>query len=141
MPIFCVVGGCNRNQRDDTEIGFYRFPKNNIICRQWVKFVDNTRSDFILSKYSRVCKAHFLDDTFDDICIMKKKLGIPVRMVLKPTAIPTEKNPSLLAAEDPSTRIPAKRSQRSGTWGRTRVRLGIPSSNNYLLLTVGTKLL
>ncbi|XP_071795608.1 uncharacterized protein [Asterias amurensis] len=128
MPIFCVVGGCNRNQRDDSELGFYRFPKDNVIRRQWVKFVDLTRSDFTLSKYSRICKAHFLDDVFDDTCIMKKKLGIPVRMVLTPTAIPTEKNPSMAAvdtASSSSSSIPAKRIRRSNTWVRKRVDGGI----------------
>ena len=65
MPINCVVGGCFRNQDNSPESSFFRFPSESSRQRLWVRFVDNTRSDFVRTQNSRVCSAHFVRDDFE----------------------------------------------------------------------------
>ena len=44
------------------------------------------------TKYSAVCSEHFTEDCFQPTSVMSKKLGIKMKQLLKPTAIPTSFN-------------------------------------------------
>ena len=76
MPINCVVGGCCRNQNNSPESSFYRFPSDSSCQRLWVRFVDNTRSDFVRTQNSRVCSAHFVHGDFEPSSLRKSKFGM-----------------------------------------------------------------
>lgn len=41
------------------------------------------------TKYSAVCSEHFTEDCLQSTSVMSKKLGIKMKQLLKPTAIPT----------------------------------------------------
>ena len=52
-------------------------------------------------KYSAVCCEHFTEDCFESISVTSNKLGIKMKQMLKPTAVPTifpRAVPSLVAA-------------------------------------------
>ena len=92
MPINCVVGGCCRNQNNSPDSSFYRFPSDFSHQRLWVRFVDNTRADFVRTPNSRVCSAHFVHDDFEPSSLLKRKFGIPgSRLLLKPGTVPSVK--------------------------------------------------
>ena len=89
MPINCVVDGCCRNQNNSPESSFYRFPSDSSCQRLWVRFVDNTRSDFVRTQNSRVCSAHFVHGDFEPSSLLKRKFGIArTRLLIKPGAVP-----------------------------------------------------
>ena len=53
MPASCVVGGCfNKGGKGIT---LHRFPKYDKIRKIWIRFVNNTRSDFVWSERSVLC--------------------------------------------------------------------------------------
>ena len=52
MPQSCVVGGCSRNTSKNPGVCFLSFPKNESTRRSWIRFVNNTRSDFVLTDWS-----------------------------------------------------------------------------------------
>ena len=41
------------------------------------------------SEYSAVCCEHFTEDCFESISVISNKLGIKMKQMLKPTAVPT----------------------------------------------------
>ena len=57
MPICCVVGSFSRNQKDGPEVSFFTFPSDTVCECQLVCLVNNTRSVFEKTAYSRVCCA------------------------------------------------------------------------------------
>ena len=118
MPINCVVGGCCRNQNNSPESSFYRFPSDSSCQRLWVRFVDNTRSDFVRTQNSRVCSAHFVHGDFEPSSLLKRKFGIArTRLLIKPGAVPSVKRPS---EEDNTLSPPPKKSRAAFTKRETR---------------------
>ena len=94
MPHNCVVGGCTRSQKNSPDTSFFRFPKDMKCQRQWIRFVNNTRSDFVKSEHSRVCCAHFVRADFVASSLLKRKFGINgARLLLKTSAVPSVKKP------------------------------------------------
>ena len=95
MPLNCVVGGCTRNWVKNPDVFWLIFPKNVTTRRAWVRFVNNTRSDFTLTNASRVCSAHFSEDCIDETVRMKISLGLKTRFQVKEGSVPTIKAPTL----------------------------------------------
>ena len=95
MPQCCVVGSCSRTSLKNPDVAFLSFPKRESVRRSWVRFVNNTRSDFVLTEWSKVCSAHFSDEHIDCSYRMKKSLGIPAQFKLAEGAVPTSKAPSI----------------------------------------------
>ncbi len=95
MPINCVVGDGHRTQKNAPDLSFYKFPVDISVQRLWVRFVNNTRSDFVRSDYSRVCSAHFNHPRdFEESSLLKRSFGIAkARLLIKKTAVPSVKHP------------------------------------------------
>ena len=60
---YCVAGGpnkvsCKSNSYTDG-ISTHYFPKNEAVRRKWTRFVQRHRKDFVPSKKSCLCSAHF----------------------------------------------------------------------------------
>ena len=91
MPQSCVVGGCSRNTSKNPGVSFLSFPKAKSVRRQWIRFVKNRRSDFVLTEWSKVCSEHFTADCLDSTFRAKQSLGIKANFCLKPEAVPTIK--------------------------------------------------
>lgn len=81
----CIVGGCSNTTRDG--ISLHKFPSNTLRRRQWILEVKKTRADWKEpSAFSEVCSDHFSKDCFESIA---DKLGLRMKRILKPNAIPT----------------------------------------------------
>lgn len=76
MPVSCVVGGCTRTFWRNPEVFWLGFPRNAATRREWVRFVNNTRADFTLTEYSKICSAHFSGDCVDESVRLKRSLGL-----------------------------------------------------------------
>ena len=87
MPRNCVVGGCTRNSKANPDFQPFKFPKHPATCREWVRFVNTTRSDFKLSEWSRICRAHFDEDSQDASSWMKQSLGLQAIFKLRTGAV------------------------------------------------------
>ena len=94
MQRSCVVCGCTRNTDKNPDLPFLRFPKLDKQRRQWIRFVDKTRSDFNLTSWSHICKEHFAEDCVDESVATKARFGIKCPFRLKPGAVPTLKAPT-----------------------------------------------
>ena len=49
----------------------------------------NTRSDVFNPTTSRLCSAHFTEDSFEEQTVIAKSLGLKMKNILKPNAVPT----------------------------------------------------
>ena len=136
MPVSCVVGGCTRNKAKNPDIFWLTFPKDTSTRRAWVRFVNNTRSDFTLTSSSLICSAHFSDDCVDETVQMKRNLGFPYRFKLKVGSVPSIKAPTVPVKKQrpsPTTAGPVQpneagpsTSQAEGTISTVRVPPSVP---------------
>jgi len=55
----------------------------------WTNAVKNTCSDVFNPKTSRLCSAHFTEDSFEEQTVIAKSLGLKMKNILKPNAVPT----------------------------------------------------
>ena len=93
----CCVGGCNNVPGHG--VSLHTFPKDEIVCRMWVKAIQMTRSDCSRVEWTGsksaspnaqlVCSQHFELSMFTLTTITKWKLGIAYRPVLIDGAKPT----------------------------------------------------
>ncbi len=123
MPKSCVVGGCTRNSNRNPDLNFFEFPQNEQVRKQWLRFVETTRSDFKLTKWGLVCKAHFTDDCQDTQSKLKSQLGLKAYYILKKDAVPTIKAPAIPT----TTNQPPKRTKRSSEVYEKREKIRVSS--------------
>ncbi|XP_064639097.1 uncharacterized protein LOC135494757 [Lineus longissimus] len=64
MPDRCVAGGCNNVADKRKGIMIHRFPKDERIRAQWVRFVAFKRKNFSATKHSVLCSGHFNRDCY-----------------------------------------------------------------------------
>ena len=89
---FCVAAGCTSTHKDN--LSLHEFPKENVrpnIRRQWIKFVQVKRKDFIKPTANSVlCEKHFPPGSYPVEYELKKAMNLPVRKkCLLPDAVPT----------------------------------------------------
>ena len=83
----CVVGSCNNSNKTGHSTHF--FPKEERIRRQWIKFVQVKRADFLQpTEHSIICGAHFAPECFEDDGMVKMGLE-DKRSNLKSDSLPT----------------------------------------------------
>ena len=83
----CVVGSCNNSNKTGHSTHF--FPKEERIRRQWIKFVQVKRADFLQpTEHSIICGAHFAHEWFEDDGMVKMGLK-DKRGNLKSDSVPT----------------------------------------------------
>jgi THAP domain len=86
----CVVYQCSNRTGP---FSFHKFPDKNKfphVYRQWLHKVN--RRDFVPSKHSAICSAHFLEDDFEIRNRLKLQLmgdAVKSRPILKKTAVPS----------------------------------------------------
>ena len=69
----CVVGSCNNSNKTGHSTHF--FSKEERIRRQWIKFVQVKRADFLQpTEHSIICDAHFEPECFEDDGMVKMGL-------------------------------------------------------------------
>ena len=81
----CIVAGCSNT----TKIGvsLHKFSSDVRKRKQWIHQVRKNRADWKEpSAYSVVCSDHFTEDCFEG---MAEKLGLKIKRILKPDAVPT----------------------------------------------------
>ena len=83
----CVVQFCENSSK--TGHSTHLFPKDENLRRQWLKFVQVKRADFLQpTEHSIICGAHFTPECFEDD--FKVKMGIKkTRNQLIPGSVPT----------------------------------------------------
>ena len=89
---FCVAAGCTSTHKDN--LSLHVFPKENVrpnIRRQWIKFVQVKRKDFIKPTANSVlCEKHFPPGSYPVEYELKKAMNLPVRKKrLLPDPVPT----------------------------------------------------
>lgn len=96
----CVVGSCNNSNKTGHSTHF--FPKEERIRRQWIKFVQVKRADFLQpTEHAIICGAHFAHEWFEDDGMVKMGLK-DKRSNLKSDSVPTiqPQRPEALAEAD-----------------------------------------
>ena len=78
---FCVAAGCTSTHKDN--LSLHEFPKENVrpnIRRQWIKFVQVKRKDFIKPTANSVlCEKHFPLGSYPVEYELKKAMNLPAR--------------------------------------------------------------
>ena len=87
MPHRCVAGGCSNTAKDGVSV--HGWPSNTQLARQWTNAVRNTRANFNPTTSSKLCSSHFSDDSFETQSVIAHSLGLNMKKILKPSAIPT----------------------------------------------------
>ena len=88
----CVIGSCNNSNKNRAFYSFL-FPKEERIRRQWIKFVQVKRADFLqLTEHFIICGTHFAPECFENEGMVKMGLK-DKRSNLKSDSVPTI-NPS-----------------------------------------------
>ena len=65
IPKNCAIGGYTRTSLKDRDVSFFKFPQNEQVRRERVRFVTTTRADFKsadVTEWSRICSKHFDGD-------------------------------------------------------------------------------
>ena len=91
----CVAGGpggvsCSNRQDTHPDISIHMFPREGADStrrRRWTAFVRRHRHDFVPTKWSNLCSAHFEEECFDVNRQIAREAGIKIR--LKKDAVPT----------------------------------------------------
>lgn len=87
MPHRCVAGGCSNTAKDG--VSLHGWPTNAQLSRQWTSAVRNTRANFNQTPSSKLCSRHFSKDSFETQSVISHSLGLNVKKMLKPGAVPT----------------------------------------------------
>ncbi|XP_074607993.1 uncharacterized protein LOC141860697 isoform X1 [Acropora palmata] len=87
MPHRCVAGGCSNTAKDG--VSLHGWPTNAQLARQWTNAVRNTRANFNQTASSKLCSSHFSDDSFETQSVIAHSLGLKMKKLLKPDAVPT----------------------------------------------------
>ena len=81
---FCVAAGCMSTHKDN--LSLHEFPKENVrpnIRRQWIKFVQVKRKDFIKPTANSVsCEKHFPPGSYPVEYELKKAMNLPVDQII-----------------------------------------------------------
>ena len=87
MPHRCVAGGCSNTAKDG--VSLHGWPTNAQLARQWKNAVRNTQANFNQTVSSKLCSSHFSDDSFETQSVIAHSLGLKMKKILKPDAVPT----------------------------------------------------
>ena len=87
MPHRCIGGVCWNTRKDG--VSLHKWPEDAHFAKLWTNAVKNTRSDVFNPLTSRLCSAHFTEDSFEEQSVIAKSLGLKMKNILKPNAIPT----------------------------------------------------
>ncbi|XP_056285750.1 lethal(3)malignant brain tumor-like protein 2 isoform X2 [Pseudoliparis swirei] len=80
MPYHCVAYGCGKTAEDGAKL--FRFPKDHEEFRKWEKQVQRTRTQWVATPNSHLCREHFGKEYFEP----RPHTAAPA---LKPGAVPT----------------------------------------------------
>ena len=87
MPHRCVAGRCGNTAKDGFSL--HSWPSNPSFARLWTNAVRNTRANFTPTSSSKLCSAHFPESSFEAKCLISQSLGINMKIILLPDAVPT----------------------------------------------------
>ena len=87
MPHRCIAGGCSNTRKDG--VSLHKWPEDAHFAKLWMNAVKNTRSDVFNPLTSRLCSAHFTEDSFEEQSVIAKSLGLKMKNILKPNTVPT----------------------------------------------------
>ena len=87
MPQRCVAGGCSKTAKDG--VSLHGWPSIPQVARLWTNAVRNTRANFSPTTSSKLCSVHFSEDSFETQSVMALSLGLNMKRILKPEAVPT----------------------------------------------------
>ena len=83
----CIAFGCHTHQKG---FSLFKFPTDEKLRKAWTLQVQRTRDKWHgPTKNSAVCSEHFTEDCFEPISVMSAKVGMKMKHMLKPNAIPT----------------------------------------------------
>ncbi|XP_033228799.1 THAP domain-containing protein 10-like [Belonocnema kinseyi] len=105
MVLYCCVGCCKRNSRDDEEYSFFRLPKDPELRAKWTRFAVGVNGE--LKICSRICSDHFgkrcILKTYPRVLLLKN--AIPTILESKGSAAePAEESPRACADFENSDR-------------------------------------
>ncbi|XP_060519089.1 THAP domain-containing protein 1-like [Cylas formicarius] len=100
LQMGCAVYGCNnsyhKKKRSGEDLVFHRFPKGigmETVRKVWITCCNRDKIYNINSSY--ICSVHFTEDDYERD-LKNELLGLPVRKILKKTAVPTCYSPKPL---------------------------------------------
>ena len=84
----CTAYGCTNSHKKGYTV--FKFPEDAKLRRVWILQVQRTRDKWRgPTQNSGVCSEHFTEDCYEPISVVSKQMGIKVKQMLKPNAIPT----------------------------------------------------
>ena len=87
----CVVQFCSNSNK--TGHTMHKFPKDANLRRQWVKFVQVKRADFVEpTEHSVICNIHFSPDCYEKSFMVE--MGLRKQSPLLSGAVPTIQSPA-----------------------------------------------
>ena len=82
------IAGGRYNTRKD-RVSLHKWRGDAQVAKLWTNAVKNTRSDVFNPLTSRLCSAHFKDDSYGEQSVIAKYLGLKMKNILKPNAVST----------------------------------------------------
>ena len=79
MPHGCVAGGCSNTHKDG--VSLHKMPEDAHFAKLWTNAVKNTHSNVFNPLTSRLCSAHFTEDSFEEQSVIAKSLGLKMKNI------------------------------------------------------------
>jgi len=89
--VSCAISTCKNtvhNCKNDTEILFHRFPKDQILAQQWEAICKRGDKKINVSN-ARICSRHFCSEDYERVLRAELTRSTP-RRILKPIAKPSQ---------------------------------------------------
>ena len=84
----CIAAGCSNQLKDG--VSLFKFPTEKNLRLKWTRQVQRTRAEWKgPTNNSYVCSKHFTEDCFQPLSVMSARMGMSMKQMLKPDAIPT----------------------------------------------------
>jgi len=84
----CIAVGCHNSHQKGFSL--FKFPADEKLRKAWTLQVQRTRAQWQgPTQNSAVCSEHFTEDCFQPISVTSRKMGMKMRQMLKPSAVPT----------------------------------------------------
>ena len=118
----CVAAGCSSTNKDGFSL--FGFPKDPDLRKKWADQVRRTRDKWVPTNYSHLCSKHFEEHCFEPYSKVSASMGLKVRQLLRPGAVPTIfEKPASLKRKTPASNSQEPKRKRTAYEKRERCRV------------------
>jgi len=79
MPHRCIAGGCSNIRKGRPSL--HKWPEDPHYAKLWTNAMRNTCPDVFNPATSRLCSAHFTEDSFEEQTVIVKSLGLKIKKI------------------------------------------------------------